>query len=49
MVELYTNEGLSVDDASKIVEILVSNEKYKPFFVDTPKLKISIFFPFVIL
>ena len=33
MVELYTNEGLSVDDASKIVEILVSNEKYKPFFI----------------
>ena len=23
-------------------------EKYKPFIVDTPKLKLSIFFPFVI-
>jgi vacuolar iron transporter family protein len=33
MIELYTNEGLDESDSTKIVDILTSNEKYKPFFI----------------
>jgi len=33
MHELYQNEGLDKEDSKKIVDILISKESYKPFFI----------------
>ena len=33
MIELYTNEGIEAVDSKKIVDVLISKPKYKPFFI----------------
>ena len=33
MIELYQSEGFEIDDSNKIVDILVSKDKYIPFFI----------------
>ena len=33
MVELYTQEGIELEDSQKIVDILISKDKYIPFFI----------------
>jgi VIT1/CCC1 family predicted Fe2+/Mn2+ transporter len=33
MVELYKQEGLELEDSQKIVDVLISKDKYKPFFI----------------
>jgi len=33
MIELYTHEGIEVEDSKKIVDILISKSEYKPFFI----------------
>lgn len=33
MIELYQNEGLELEDAEKLVDILTKNNKYKSFFI----------------
>lgn len=33
MIELYQNEGIELEDAEKIVNIITTNDKYKNFFI----------------